>query len=182
MSFEVVSIWDNRSKIRFRCAGSGRIETGLPEVCYEQPEICAALDAGEARRRVLKVNDFAILDGNRYFIRVALLTPVIGYHECFRWAVWIEVDWLAFKAYFEAYEDDDNSALPAFQGRLASRLDGFSRTLGLAGIAYPRAQGERPHFVLKSKTHALARAQRQGITPQQAVAQAQGVGVLLLVA
>lgn len=181
MSTDVASIWDNRSRIRFRCAGSGQIETGLPEVSYEQPDCCDQLEPGEFKRRVLRTSDFAILDGQRYFIRVALLTPIMGYRERFRWAVWIEVSWPAFKSYFEAFEDEDNTSLPAFTGRLATRLDGFTRTLGLAGVAHPRAQGERPHFVLKSRTHPLARAQVDGITPQQAVSQAQGVGVLLMV-
>jgi hypothetical protein len=182
MSTDVASIWANRSRIRFRCAGSGQIETGLPEVAYEHPDVCNALEPADFKRRVLRTTDFAILDGQRYFIRVALLTPIMGYDELFRWAVWIEVGWEAYKAYFEAFEDEDNTALPAFPGRLATRLDGFSRTMGLAGIAYPRAQGERPHFVLKSRTHPLARAQLDGITPQQAVSQAQGMGVLLMVA
>lgn len=182
VSTDVVSIWNRRAQVRFRCAGSGQVETGLPEVSYEQPEACAALDPGEIARRVLKTSDFVILDGQRYFVRVALVAPIIGYEELFRWAVWIEVSWPAFKAYFEAFEDEDNTALPAFQGKLATRLDGFPRTLGLSGVAYPRAHGERPHFVLKSRTHKLARAQIDGITPQQAVTQVQGVGVLLMVA
>jgi hypothetical protein len=179
---DAVSIWNNRSRIRFRCAGSGRIETGLPEVSYEQPEICAALDPAAIRRRVLTTSDFTILDGSRYFVRVTLLVPIIGYDERFHWAAWVEVGWPAFKAYFEAFEDEDNSNLPAFPGRLANRFDGFPRSMGLAGIAYPRAHGERPHFVLKSRTHPLARAQFDGVTPQQAVAQAQSVGVLLMLA
>jgi len=179
---DIASIWNNRSRIRFRCAGSGRIETGLPEVSYEQPEPCALLGPREIERRVLQTTDFAILDGRRYFVRAALLAPIIGYAEHFRWAVWVEVSWTAFKSYFEAYEDEDNSNLPPFSGRLVSRLDGFSRTMGLAGTAHPRALSERPHFILKSRTHPLALAQNLGITPQQAVSQAQGVGVLLMVA
>ena len=179
---DILSLWDNRSRIRFRCAGSGQVETGLPEMSYEQPEICAALPPDEQKRRVLKTSDFVILDGARHFVRVAMLAPIVGYDEQFRWAVWIETDWTSFKTYFEAFEDSDNSALPAFHGRLANRIDGFRRTVGLAGVAYPKAQGERPHLVLRSRTHALALAQTAGITPQQAVAQAKGVGTLLMVA
>lgn len=179
---DAVSIWNNRSRIRFRCAGSGRIETGLPEVSYEQPEVCAALDATAVKRRVLTTSDFTILDGQRYFVRVTLLVPIVGYDERFHWAAWIEVGWQAFKAYFEAFEDEDNSSLPAFPGRLANRVDGFPRTMGLTGTAYPRAHGERPHFLLKSRTHPLAKAQTTGISPQQAVSQAQSVGVLLMLA
>lgn len=176
------AIWSNRWQLRFRCSQSDEIHAGLPEVSFDAPDACAALEEDERRGRVLLEGDFCILDGRRHFIRATLSVPVTGYPDPFRWAAWVEVPWTPFKLYWEDFVSSDNSHIPPFTGRLANAISGYRRTLGLSVLLHPQSNGERPSVRLRSRTHPLAVDQRLGITPQHALRQAQCIGVLLMVA
>lgn len=175
-------VWENRSRIRFRSAGSSAIQHGLPEVVFRLPDPVQKLGEAAIERRALIDGDFAILDGTRYFVRATLTVPVSGYSDRFRWAVWVEADWRSYKAYWESYADEEPSALEPFRARLVTAIDGFHRSSGLIVRVRPSTNGDRPALTVINRNHPLGRAQRDGISPQQAVAHARTVGVLLMVA
>lgn len=178
-----VSIWQNRHRIRFRSAPDGEVLHGLPEVVFRLPDCASHVAEGERTARILLADDFCILDGRRHFVRVTLPAPVIGYaNDVFTWGVWAEVASTSFNLYWDQFGEDDNSSLAPFKGRLANAISGYPRSLGLSGRIEPSSSGERPRMTLLARKHPLARAQRDGITPQTAVAHAQSVGVLLMVA
>ena len=149
----------------FRCATCGQVHPGLPlDYGCKLPDEVYALDYVDGYLRSRSNHDFCTLDDARFFIRGVIALPMVETDDTFCWGVWLEVSKHAHDAYAQSFRDEATCEAQA-RGTLANSLRGYAKTLGLAVDVTFMAPGDRPRFVLPSRSrHALAVDQRRGIT------------------
>ena len=152
----------------FQCATCGRWHDTLPmDVGFAEPLYVAELSEPERARRVTFDGDFRVLrdaDATHYFVRGVVEVPVIGTPEKFCFGAWSTLSADSYEQARAAYRDN-GSAGPLF-GWLANRFPGYATTLNLKVNVLVRPD-LKPAIVLQDAGHALAREQRNGITPHR---------------
>ncbi len=171
-----------QSRFRYRCSQCGQVHIGLPDVCFATPDAIRDLPEAEFADKCLVNQDICIVGGDSYFIYCVLEVPVINYPDRFGWGVWCKTGWTPFKRYWETISGAEEIPQPPVGGVLTNELSEFPKTNGLKCEIVFQQDGFRPLVILPPSRHELYRIQQEGLTVDQAVAQAQSVGTLLLVA
>ena len=171
-----------RSNFRFRCSQCDEIHVGLPDICFPTPHTAAEMSDDDFARDCLISSDFCIIKGSEYYIHCVLEVPVADYPDRFGWGVWCRTDWQTFKYYWETTEHDLGEILEAVDARLANNLHHMPPTDDLPCRIHFRGNDLRPLVVIEPCDHELFALQQDGLTIDQAVAHAQSIGTLLLVA
>jgi hypothetical protein len=115
-------------------------------------------------------DDLCIIGGRDFFIRCVALLPVDGMAQGFAFGVWIAIS----RKHFDAYATrllstavnmpvGDPAEQPIIPGYFASNLRGFDECLLQPCFIRPRMGALRPVVTLLDESHALTRAQSEGI-------------------
>ena len=143
-------------------AGEGRdIRMGLPQPIF-------LLDEDERRARAYVEDDFALLDGERYFVRALLELPIYGEDGYFGYGAWVEVTEDDVAKLGRLWDDEDGWRSDPFGGTLANELSPYAFTEGLPVRIRLREVDLLPLVELEDGEHELVRAQRIGISPHRA--------------
>lgn len=109
--------------------------------------------------------DFCIIDDRQFLIHCNTELPILGGGgKALAFGIWAEISRASFGAYFNTFDEPDQSGLGQLAGSFANRLSGFAETLGQPCTLRPRGGRHRPLVLLNDMDHPLAQAQRHGIT------------------
>lgn len=152
----------------FRCSQCGAWHDGLP-LAYgpEAPIYWYGLTPDERSTRFVLEPDYAVLDGQHFFVRGALRIPIHGHDAPFTWVTWVSLSRENYARFVDppfAPEASGNS--PMF-GWLSSEVEGYPSTVNLKAYVHPLPRGQRPLIELEPTDHPLAVEQREGITWQR---------------
>jgi hypothetical protein len=172
----------SEAKFRYKCASCDQIHEGLPDITFEMPDVCHDIGPKKRIEQVLLTSDFCILNGRHYFVRCVMEAPVHGFAQRFGWGVWCSVDWKTYKLCWDRFEEDDNTELLPLAGKLANNLRHYSDTLGRCCTIYLQNDRMRPLAFLENQDHPLAIHQREGMSLEEAIAQAREIGAVLITA
>ena len=170
------------SRFRYRCSQCDKIHHGLPNVCFPTPDCVRDLPQKKFDESCLISEDVCIVDGTSFYIYCVLEVPVVDYPDRFGWGVWCQTSWTPFKMYWESLSITRSDRLPIAGARLSNDLAHMPSTTGTRCEIHFRKNGARPIVKLPPSKHRLYNIQQHGLSVDQAVAQAQSVGTLLLVA
>lgn len=149
--------------MKIRCAACGQThDLSDMHVGYDKPDAWYAAHPDQREERWEIDADFAVLDGERFFIRGIVPVPVHGEEE-FAWGVWAAVGQAHYRRHEAHFDDPDGDRGPPFAGRIANQLPGYPQTLGLAVTIRPGAGNRRPSFHVDDAAHPLAAEQRDGV-------------------
>jgi hypothetical protein len=152
----------------FRCSQCGEWHEGLP-LAYgpEAPVYWYGLTADERASRFVLESDYAVLDGQHFFVRGALRIPIHGHDKPFTWVAWVSLSPENY-ARFVGHPAASSAPVgaPMF-GWLSSELEGYPSTVNLKANVHQLPQGQRPIIELEPTDHPLAVEQREGITWQR---------------
>lgn len=154
------------SPFSFTCAGCGEVHEGLPDITYPAPDFWAghgeAPDTGN-----LLTEDFCMIGGRDFFIRVVLQMPIHGTQEALGWGVWVSQSERNFRDYADMFE-----ATPprVTQGYLANALVGYPDTINLQVQVTWREGGLRPLVSLHPCDNPAYADASSGLTPDRAAA------------
>ncbi len=113
--------------------------------------------------------DFCVIAGTDFFVRCVFHVPVIGMDRPFGFGVWSSLSKANFQLYFEHFCELTNDELGPWFGFFSNHIKGFEEVLGEECSVYPSAGNKRPSIILHNDQHALAIAQRDGISPEQMI-------------
>jgi hypothetical protein len=151
----------------YRCLVCGEPHKGLPDIGMDKPDYWWRVPEAERERRVVLVGDDAcIIDDEDFFIRGVIEIPIHRYPESFGFGVWVSQK----RENFYTYLDNFNSGeIGPFFGWLSTNITYFAEdTLSLKTMAHFRGGNQRPRIELDATDHALAIAQREGVTLDEA--------------
>ncbi len=154
----------------------------MPDVCFPTPDCVRDLPQEEFDATCLISEDICIAGGDKYFIYCMLEVPIIDYPDRFGWGVWCQTSWTPFKSYWESLSGLHVEGLPPAGARLANDLAHLPSSNGTRCEIHFRKNAARPIIKLPPSRHRLYAIQQNGLSVDQAVAQAQSVGTLLIVA
>ncbi len=137
------------------------------ELQEEARQIELRPERGKMRRATFLDDDFCAIRNRDFFVRGALLLPVIGTSEYFCWGVWGSLSRQNFEALLEKVDDPDRSTLPAMFSWMSNRIPEYEETLNLKMYVHTRPPGTRPLFELEPTSHPLAREYHNGISPER---------------
>ncbi len=153
----------------FACAVCGETHAGeTRDIRLGLPQPIFLLDEAERERRSWVGEDWASLDGERFFVRALVELPVAGEEGYFGYGAWIEVSEPDYAALVELWHDEDGWRSEPFAGTLANELNPYAFTDGLPVKLRLRDVRLLPLVELEDGEHELVRAQRQGISPHRA--------------
>jgi hypothetical protein len=151
----------------YRCLVCGESHEGLPDIGMDKPDYWWRVPEAERERRVVLLGDDAcIIDDEDFFIRGVIEIPIRLYPESFGFGVWVSQK----RENFYTYLDNFNSGeIGPFFGWLSTSIAYFAEeTLSLRTMAHFRGGNQRPRIELDATDHALAVAQREGMTMDEA--------------
>jgi hypothetical protein len=152
----------------FQCGSCSRYHDHLPrDIGYRRPDPYLAIPEEERDSRSDATDDLCIVDGTTFLIRGMLYLPIDDGGR-FGWGVWAAVSKDDYCCYLDAWENDTEDETPAFPGYLASALDPYPDSSGLALTIKLRSGGQRPLFTVVSEQHPLGMDQRAGISEEKA--------------
>jgi hypothetical protein len=96
--------------------------------------------------------------------------------------VWCKLEWKAYKLCWDRFEENDNNNVLPLKGILANNLLHYPDTLGRACTIQLQNERMRPLVFLDNPDHPLTVHQREGMTLDEAIAQAREIGALLVTA
>ena len=160
----------------FRCMTCGaEHRLGEIEPSFDRPDAYFDLPADKRSRRSWNDEHFCVIweterSARRHFVHVLLPFPIRGEKREYCWRVWSEVAESAYAHTFDTWTHRKRDRTPPFPGQLANLLPGEEPTLGLPGLVQLTKRGEIPRFSFAADVdHPLARQQREGIFPEQAI-------------
>jgi hypothetical protein len=161
----------------FDCRVCGEHHASLPlSFSVKAPHAVQAVPASQFAERVVITPDQCVIDGTHFYLRGRIVVPMHDFEEPFIWGVWAQVGAKDFYRMHKLWTASGREAEPAFEGRLASDLSLFARTLGLAVEVQTQPVGRRPHLLVRDAQHPLGAQQRKGLT----IAEATEIAALLL--
>ena len=167
--------WRRLHDPAFVCRGCGQKHGGLPELNMEKPFQWQGGERQDGHSpdidpRNYLLEDFCVIDNRQFFIRAVLVLPILsGGGREVAFSPWVSLAAADFDRYGESFDAPDQSRMGALPGRLANRIGGFPDTLGLPCAIRPQDGGARPLIGLDAEGHPLAKAQRDGLTFEQAL-------------
>jgi hypothetical protein len=152
--------------MHYRCATSGQLHDGLPDIGSAYPFIYLEIPENERQRRAQLTDDTCVIDDHDFLIRGVLEIPIHDRAERFGIGVWVSQKRENFLAYVN---DPDSTEIGPFFGWLCTRIEYYSaETLALKAMAHFPGHGLRPFIELAPTDHPLAVDQREGITLDKA--------------
>jgi len=134
------------------------------------PDNYANLSPEQRETRTLFSPDQCIIDEKEFYIRGCLEIPIQGSNEIFMWGLWASLfqeDYDEIDACW--HEEGRESKHGPFKGRLANSLSVYPlSTANLKLTVKLRPVGQRPLFFVDEAEHALAIAQKTGMTNEEA--------------
>jgi len=163
-------IWEEgRSMSGFRCGVCGKPHDDLPrDIAFRRPDPYFGVPEAERERRVRCNDDLCMIDDAECFIRGVLYLPFAHGSGQFGWGAWAHVSDVDFERYMDAWDNGTEDSVPPFPARLASALDPYPGSFGLAVTVKLHSGGQRPLFTVLSEQHPLGVDQRVGITEEKA--------------
>jgi hypothetical protein len=168
------------AKFRYKCSSCDQVHEGLPDITFEMPDPCHDIGTKKRAEQMLLTTDFCILEGRQYFVRCVMEAPVHGFSQRFGWGVWCKLEWKAYKLCWDRFEENDNNNVLPLKGVLANNLLHYPDTLGRACTIQLQNERMRPLVFLDNPDHPLTVHQREGMTLDEAIAQAREIGALLV--
>jgi hypothetical protein len=144
--------------------------TGLPmDLAFQEPGGWNDLSS-DVRGRSDLSDDFCRIDHGGgtvdRFIRCLLPIPVMGLQEEFRFGVWMSVSEASWNVYDGGFDTGVYEREGCF-GYLGHTIPDFPGSFLLHADVYFGHQRQRPRVTLHDADHALVRAQKEGVTPEQ---------------
>ena len=144
------------------CACCGETHDSLPDLAFDKPGYVNTIPKEEWPERVQIDDDLCAVDNEHYFIRAVLLIPIKGQDDHLGFGVWVSQNKDNFLTYIENYDTDE---IGPFFGWLSNEFSfGGESTLNLKTMAHFQGNGQRPLIVLEESEHPLSKAQRDGIS------------------
>jgi hypothetical protein len=110
--------------------------------------------------------DFCVLGGEDFFVRSIMKIPVHGLERTWAWGCWNSLSRANFDAYVERFDEGFVADEGPWFGWLANSLRIYSEDpQPIAVDVHPQPGRQRPRLVVQDENHPLARAQREGISP-----------------
>ena len=131
------------------------IRLGLPDDIH-------ALPAEERERRALVDDDFAVLDGRRFFVRGLLELPIPELGGRFGYGTWVEVREPEFGELRRRWHDPEQ--FEPVDCAVANELAPYRATTGLGATLRATTPDRLPTVELADGDHPLIGDQRSGIT------------------
>jgi hypothetical protein len=153
----------------FTCSICGEEHEGLPALAFIDPDYWSMLSE-EDRAKGECDADLCITHDGHYFVRCVLVIPINdGPEETLEYGVWSSLSESNFKRYVASFNDQDQSKLGVMFGWLSNEIPGELAGSGnLKCNVQPQDNRQRPQIELQPSDHPLARAQREGISFEQA--------------
>jgi len=111
--------------------------------------------------------DFCVLGGAHFLVRCVFDIPVHGMAEKFGFGCWSTLSRENFELYVEGFDDGVYAGAGPWFGWFSNSLRGFEETLNQRCWVHPQLDRQRPAIELEDSDHQLARAQKEGITPER---------------
>lgn len=150
----------------YRCACCDQLRGDLPDIGTDRPYQYWDVPEQERDQRICLTSDTCEIDGETFFVRAVIQIPVTGQDEEMGFGVWVS---LSEDNYRACQWDPDSSGIGPFFGWLCIRISCFERDTALLKTrVHFQGKGLRPLVELEPTDHPLARAQREGISLDQA--------------
>ena len=111
--------------------------------------------------------DFCVLGGEDFFVRCVFEIPVLGMDEKFGFGVWSTLSRDNFQLYVDQFNETSPHDQSPWFGYFSNSLRGFEETVPEPCEVHPQPNRQRPVLILLNEDHQLARAQREGISPER---------------
>jgi hypothetical protein len=148
------------------CTSCGQTHGGLPDIAFDQPGYSYGIPKEEREQRIQLDTDLCVVDEAYYFIRGIVKIPIHGQDETFGIGARVSQKRENFEIYKERF---DTAEIGPFFGWFVNELAFRGEpTLNLKTMAHFRGQGLRPLIVFEATKHALALAQHNGISLEDA--------------
>ncbi len=153
----------------FTCSVCGETHAGeMRDIRMGLPDPIFRLDEDERERRAYVEDDFAALEGDRFFVRALLELPIDGEDGYFGYGTWVEVSREDAETLGELWHEEAGPEAGPFTGTLANDLSPYAFTEGLPVRIHLRDVRLLPLVELDEANHELVRAQRRGISLHRA--------------
>ncbi|HEV2799855.1 MAG TPA: DUF2199 domain-containing protein [Pyrinomonadaceae bacterium] len=151
----------------YRCLTCGERHDDLPDLSLDKPDYWWDVPEEERESRIVLIgSDACIIDDKDFFIRGVIEIPIHDYPERFGFGVWVSQKRENFFTYLDNF---DSAEIGPFFGWLSTEINYFAEsTLSLKTMAHFRGGKQRPRIEVEPTDHALAIAQRNGITLDKA--------------
>ena len=155
----------------FMCSACGKEHTEPPHIAHHAPDpYVQASPEIRARDFTLTSDTCVMKEGTDtyFFIRCALLVPIVGIDEPFGWGIWVSLSETNYSRYISLPDEDLQHEVPYF-GWLMNSLPRYPETYGVKTEVYPQSGNKRPLIELEPGDHPLAIEQRDGISLKRAI-------------
>jgi hypothetical protein len=146
---------------------------GLPAWHFPAPIQALGVPREVRRVRVALTEDDCVIDGREFYRKGLLEIPVHGTGERFTWGVWLSVSKESYARFGELFGEPTRPAGESFFGWLCNALPGYPDTQLLKTYLHVREYPARPWVELEPTDHPLAIDQREGLSPERAIALAE---------
>ena len=133
------------------------------ELLFRLPDEIFKLSDEDRDTRCRLIDELAILDETRFFIRGVLPLPVRHRTRPYHLGLWAEVSREDFTRIFELWGDPAQSTEPALSGSLATAVPLHPETIGLRVAIQLVGTNLRPVLFLVPLEHSLFHEQSRGI-------------------
>ncbi len=150
----------------YQCQVCGAEHDALPEIGAERPDQWFGIPPHERARRVRWNPDTCVIDDTDFFIRGVIRIPLKDQDQDWGLGVWVSQKRENFQTYLDNHRSD---TIGPFFGWLCTQIPYYQpSTLFLKTMAHFRGGDLRPDIVVEPTDHPLARAQKDGITLDEA--------------
>lgn len=133
------------------------------ELLFRLPDEIFKLSDEDRDTRCRLIEEMAILDETRFFIRGVLPLPVRQRTRAYHLGLWAEVSKEDFTRIFELWGDPAQATEPALSGSLATAVPLHPETIGLRVAIQLVGANLRPVLFLMPLEHSLFHEQSRGI-------------------
>jgi hypothetical protein len=153
----------------WQCAGCDQWHTGLMDLAAFAPDPWPHAEEREPNSALrfegdFLSEDFCVLDGKHFLVRVVLEIPVHGLAEKFGFGCWSTLSEANFDKYIDGFNNSDYSDWGPWDGWLCNQLETFLGDEPELVSVYPQPYRQRPTLVIRDEEHPLAIAQPEGIS------------------
>jgi hypothetical protein len=134
------------------------------ELTFRRPDIVAALSEEVRQSRVQENQNFCVLEGERFFVRVLLPLPVHGWDRTYCVGLWAETDRTSFERIYELWGEAQQSEEPPFEAFLGNEVPYSPGSLGLPVALRMVDLDTRPCVYLKPTSNPLYEDQLAGVS------------------
>ena len=138
------------------------------ELLFRLPDEIFKLSEEDCDIRCRLIEEMAILDETRFFIRGVLPLPVRHRTRPYHLGLWAEVSAEDFTRMFELWGDPAQATEPAISGSLATAVPLHPETIGLRVAIQMVGANLRPTLFLMPVEHSLFNEQSRGIHAHRA--------------